>query len=328
MEGRIRAIQEDQQLKELADAFREEAIDFLVLKGSALRRTIYPDPALRPVRDLDILVKTAQFKTARTLLKQTGYIRRHRYASHEVFRHAEDSKKYFPVELHWTLGGFPVSLSAAAIDELFLRAVKVESAGLSFPTLHPVDALNLAAMHMIKHCSVNRMIWIYDLALLVQKLSGPDDWKLLQKICREWGSRGAIEKAIKGAREWTGLSLPKEFEDFSHWPEAAEIEIRNTYRLLCGKIFELNYGQCRMKCTVPQFAICSYRKQRGNSEGILKTAHILFRILVPKKALMYSSSYRPPHSWLLPLSYVTMWLHWLEVLFKGLKRASRLSSAP
>ncbi|MDU9049220.1 MAG: nucleotidyltransferase family protein [Candidatus Electrothrix sp. Rat3] len=48
-------------------------IPVLVLKGAALCQTLYPDPGLRPMRDIDLLVPWDQALPAHTLLQQHGF---------------------------------------------------------------------------------------------------------------------------------------------------------------------------------------------------------------------------------------------------------------
>ncbi len=45
-------------LRDVLLAYQESKIDLFLLKGGALRHILYPDPALRPVGDLDLLVKS------------------------------------------------------------------------------------------------------------------------------------------------------------------------------------------------------------------------------------------------------------------------------
>lgn len=49
-------------------------IKSLLLKGAALAQTIYPDPALRPMCDIDILIKSDQASQAQDVLINNGFI--------------------------------------------------------------------------------------------------------------------------------------------------------------------------------------------------------------------------------------------------------------
>src|SRR5688572_23898151 len=44
---------------DVADAMAQAGVPFLVLKGAALAHLVYDDPRLRPMRDVDLLVRKA-----------------------------------------------------------------------------------------------------------------------------------------------------------------------------------------------------------------------------------------------------------------------------
>jgi hypothetical protein len=60
-------------LEKMLSGFGNKDIGALVLKGGALCNLIYPDPALRPLSDLDILVKEADAPNAFAILSDMGF---------------------------------------------------------------------------------------------------------------------------------------------------------------------------------------------------------------------------------------------------------------
>ncbi|MER3458636.1 MAG: hypothetical protein C4309_08450, partial [Chloroflexota bacterium] len=54
-------------------ALEAASIPAIVLKGPALALTIYPDPALRVIGDLDLLVRREQVEQAMAALHSLGY---------------------------------------------------------------------------------------------------------------------------------------------------------------------------------------------------------------------------------------------------------------
>jgi len=60
-------------LLEMMEIFQKENIRPIVLKGLALAHTLYPDPALRPVSDLDLLFKQNEVLPALRLLAEAGF---------------------------------------------------------------------------------------------------------------------------------------------------------------------------------------------------------------------------------------------------------------
>ena len=69
----MRMLQIQAELVGLARILEREQIDYMVLKGAYLAFTMYPSSALRPMRDIDILVPEEQIHQAYQLLFDAGY---------------------------------------------------------------------------------------------------------------------------------------------------------------------------------------------------------------------------------------------------------------
>ena len=72
--GHLIALSETQIREKLKifNAFENENIDFLLLKGAALKN-YYPDPSMRTMSDLDILIRKEQYDRIRPVMKKLGY---------------------------------------------------------------------------------------------------------------------------------------------------------------------------------------------------------------------------------------------------------------
>jgi len=62
-------------LQEILHLFHRYELSPILLKGAVLAYTLYPDPALRPMRDIDILLSDKDALVAQELLLDTGFIR-------------------------------------------------------------------------------------------------------------------------------------------------------------------------------------------------------------------------------------------------------------
>jgi hypothetical protein len=62
------------QLGEILTAFARAGVAVIVLKGPALASEHYPDPALRPFTDLDLLVRRHDRDRAIDVLSAVGYV--------------------------------------------------------------------------------------------------------------------------------------------------------------------------------------------------------------------------------------------------------------
>jgi hypothetical protein len=71
--SRVRTLHMAKQLREIIDAFQDKDVRVLVLRGPGLAWSVYPDPALRPSCDLDLLVLPEHAVQARGILESLGY---------------------------------------------------------------------------------------------------------------------------------------------------------------------------------------------------------------------------------------------------------------
>lgn len=60
------------ELERIKQAFLENKIDFIVLKGAVLKQ-YYPSPEMRPMGDIDMLIKLEQYEKIRSIMKSLGF---------------------------------------------------------------------------------------------------------------------------------------------------------------------------------------------------------------------------------------------------------------
>ena len=69
-------------IQELSSLFEKNRIDYMPLKGSILKQ-LYPQPEIRRMGDIDILIKENQYKKIEIVLKSAGFIFRNE-SNHEI----------------------------------------------------------------------------------------------------------------------------------------------------------------------------------------------------------------------------------------------------
>jgi len=303
----VRSLYMETQLQEIIEAFRERDVRVLILRGPALAFSLYPDPAMRPSSDLDLLVMPKNVVQARGILESLGYTclaRRFETARdffrEECFIDQKNPGDKLPVDLHWVhweLHPFFKGSEEVEIEDLFQRAWKFETPTLTFETLHPVDYLIHSAIHLVMiHRNEMRLSWIYDTALLARHLQVPDDWETLQERCVAWRARLPLEHCLKMAQAWAGLELPAGFDDFSTWPLPAEDEAAvwaDTMR--------------------HHWVTILLKRSLANPYLLLKKVPSLLRLLFPHPDIV-RLCYPVSSDWLLPFSYVRRWFRWIDDL--------------
>jgi len=207
------------------DALAARGIDAVVLKGAALAHTLYPEPWLRPRSDTDLLIRAAQRRAVFELLEQQGYCRAESAGGDLASAEASFSKagSLLPLDVHWRISNSPLLSPMAEFQELHARALPVPPLGPHARGPGAVDAVLLATAHRAAHHQVpfytgararcgDRLIWLYDLHLLVPALTPAQLGELAQRAARH-RLAGLCLDALQAAHEAFGTALPTTLAD-------------------------------------------------------------------------------------------------------------------
>ncbi|MEG2080441.1 MAG: nucleotidyltransferase family protein [Oscillospiraceae bacterium] len=94
----MREISQEEELKFIRKTFTENKIDFLLLKGSHLKK-LYPSPAMRFMVDMDILVKKSDVARGKEIILSRGFSQEMNNGKDIVLI----KKPFLTIELHNTL---------------------------------------------------------------------------------------------------------------------------------------------------------------------------------------------------------------------------------
>jgi hypothetical protein len=170
-------------LREILVAYDTAGIQALVLKGAALSHLIYPEPGLRPMGDIDILVKKSEARRAQNLLAELGFNAplppdERLPEKHMAVATLRTEGLLVSVEVHHDLFGarYPVSIEDVASLPFALD-------GLSAYTLGHADMLWHLCQHMILRASVfnpTRLIWVADIVTYAEHFVEEIDWEQIK----------------------------------------------------------------------------------------------------------------------------------------------------
>ena len=191
-------------------------IDAIVLKGACLAETVYDDIALRPMHDIDILIREEDLSAVQTVLLDAGYGPCMRPpVADQILRHHHLIPFTRPgrpsVEVHVTLTP-PHSPCAMAMDVFWDRARSADFGGLTALTLSPEDLL----LHLCLHFSINHQFSILemknlcDISETIRRHNADIDWKALGDRCREYGIGRYVYCTLRLASELLGAQLRPE----------------------------------------------------------------------------------------------------------------------
>lgn len=171
----------------LSKVFRtlaDQGIEVLALKGAVLAHSYYPEPALRPMADLDVLIRGDRLEQAVGVLLQAGFQAdgwspRRRFALPAArLYHGCGFKGRGPeiLDLHWH-----ASADGCFVDAdrgLWQRALPFSIEGVGMRALGPSDlVLHTLAHAYASHVPVIR--WLADAVMVMRTAPSRIDWDQL-----------------------------------------------------------------------------------------------------------------------------------------------------
>lgn len=188
-------------------------IDRLLLKGMVLGELLYPDPALRPSSDIDVMVRHEQLTQAQNVLHELGYtIQPGRQLDFQLARsydipyvRATADGQAILLELHWHLA--EPGLFDLDVGNLWARAWELEVNHHILPTLSLEDLLLHLTIHIRKHRYVG-LRWLVDVSELLRGYGQQLDWDYLTHTARRAGAATLFYVTLHLSQELMGVTVP------------------------------------------------------------------------------------------------------------------------
>jgi hypothetical protein len=200
-------------LSQIARAFDDAELTWLVMKGPAVAALLYSDAGERDYADLDLLVGRRDFPTAMAILENLGYrspILNWSLAERMMAGQIEMRTSAISVDLHWDLyysdsDRRPFRLVS---EELLERRRIIEAFGQRLPTFDAPDTLITLAVHAARSGG-HRLLWFKDMerALAVEQ---PDLDEILRRS-RSYRCGPPVGTMLHRARSLLGADVPVEY---------------------------------------------------------------------------------------------------------------------
>jgi Uncharacterised nucleotidyltransferase len=214
-----------QALHRVLRALQDLGIAVIVLKGAALAETVYPSGAIRPRRDVDLLVREEDLSGVADALGALGYQftggripkawwRTQHY--HWAFCQPAGSPFDVPLEVHWRLER-PSRPFAIDLEGLWQRAMPAIIAGIDTRILAPEDSLAYLCLHACHHAGAPlqeprlnfRLLSFCDMAEVVRHYTPSFDWARLAQHVQQWGITPFVYLPLQLARKLVGAAVPE-----------------------------------------------------------------------------------------------------------------------
>ncbi|OWY63391.1 hypothetical protein B7486_53390 [cyanobacterium TDX16] len=204
----------------------EAGIEVLVLKGLALSILFYGDLAVRPMGDVDLLVRPEDARRTVRLLERLGYTstellpegaprwqREGDDAWYERLRHARGFRRDGgEIDVHWTLSLDFVAeqTDAADVSDLWAASVPLEVGGVATSTLSPTHHLVHAVVHGLSASSTSQARWVADAATIVRTAGDEVDWDEVVAAGTRHGCTLMLRDGIGYLVHALGVDVPDE----------------------------------------------------------------------------------------------------------------------
>ncbi len=158
-------------------ALAASGIHPILLKGAPLAHVVYDSPALRPHADTDLLIRREERETVKSTMRGCGYVESLLSNGELLFcQFAMVRRDPLGVEhafdFHWKISTQSLFADVLRYDELAAAAIPVPALGPHARCAGAIHALLLACIHpVMHHRRSQRLIWLYDIHLLMSQLS-------------------------------------------------------------------------------------------------------------------------------------------------------------
>ena len=197
------------ELSKVLTALRNNDIPVIVLKGAALAKLIYQNIPLRPMNDVDLLVKGQDIWKTDKILSQLGY------ESDIAFLL---SKRHSQWTQHVTYKGRNtlIEVHPDRIYELpnlnpWANAAAVTIASAEVLILGPEDFLLHLCLHLDRHLRNDRstrLIWWCDIEAVLKHYRRELNWEYTMRIAKEHRVEGAVHRILHVVHQELGGYVP------------------------------------------------------------------------------------------------------------------------
>jgi hypothetical protein len=220
----------DRTLAQLSDV----GVQAILFKGTALAYEIYSAPFLRQRSDTDLMVPPQKRDQVGLVLQRSGF--KLEPSISEIVEHQASYSwvgsapgMAHTLDLHWGIINSQFLSNLFSYEELRAKAHSLPALSKNAVAVSRVHALALACVHRALHKPAqygdDRLIWLYDIHLLVEALTEPQQHELVELAERK-GLRSICREGIELARARFHTVVPRIVYDALARPGPAEAAAR------------------------------------------------------------------------------------------------------
>jgi hypothetical protein len=282
------------QLHGILKRLREAGIEVVALKGAHLAELVYEEVALRPMGDVDLLVRPSDLRRATELLRSLGYTsgegRQHQDPIDQNL-HLEPMRKPggLLIELHYAIA-IPERMKDSDVEGIWGRAEAARIGGAEAFVLSPEDLL----LHLCVHASLHHgfevsLLHLCDIPVAVDHFQDRPDWAVFWNRARAWGAERSALVTFALVERLLGWSRPQAIAAQPSLPAAPFDVVAVAERLL----FEEG----------PTFARSAHLPKLWGEAAWSDKARLVLERALPSREEMAFKFGVPSGSWKIPMLY-------------------------
>ena len=206
------------ELQKILHAFREYGITVVVLKGAALAQTVYQNWAVRPMSDVDVLIRKEEFTKAEDLLGKLDYapdirlpeLKERHLAHYYELGFTKQLAASFNVrcEIHWCLER-PSRSFHIDLDGMWQRAEPAAFGDVDALVLCPEDLLLHLCLHTCKHRLTGGFRALCDISETIRHFGPQLNWDEVLIRATQWQINSFVYVMLRLSQELSGASVPE-----------------------------------------------------------------------------------------------------------------------
>ena len=306
------------QLNELVAILNRKNIPVMLLKGAHLAEFVYKDIALRPMSDIDILIKEEDLNETLQIVFDGGYqimetgndekektIKNYKYSIASDAKHFKtlihsETKCVLEIHCNITRESSPFKIPPS---DLWLNSQKVKLNDNSVFILCPDDLL----LHLCLHAAYDDLFGyglgaLYDIALTIKYYHKSIDWQRLWHRAVRWRTERCLEISLYFAKKYFESSFPEQMLESFHIDKMLNIAEKRIFRASKARIADPHPVNKRIrkkmrekipyiyKALIPSYTFGEKKHQQTNQISIISNNYFLKYLNVFKEIVNIARS--------------------------------------
>jgi hypothetical protein len=201
-------------IKPVIEALRDGGMPVIALKGVHLAENVYHNLALRPMDDVDLMVRKDDLPLAAKRLiamgfTAPGYVGPDLDCSVHQHLAAFSKMGIATIEIHWTIAN-PNDPFEIDTDGLWERACGVTIGGIELLGLSPEDSLLYSCIHAAyQHKCEKAILPLYDILEIIRRSEQELNWSRFLLLTARWKANRCTYVMLAFARELLNAVIPE-----------------------------------------------------------------------------------------------------------------------